>query len=631
MPTPTEQLQSLRNDFFFGKCSLEDFKQSAMSLAEEGADITVPSTCDGSTLLHVLVRTNQSGKNNNDIAKLVEKNPAVLKSKDRDDQTALQSLIGDFYLRRCSLEDFKQSAMFLAEAGADITVRSTYEDGSTLLHVLVRTNQSGKNNNDIAKLVEKNPAVLESKDGYDQTALQSLIGDFYFRRCSLENFKQSAMFLAEAGADITVRSTSGDSTLLDVLVRTNESGKNNNDIAKLVEKNPAVLESKDENNRTILQSLIDDFYFRRCSFEAFKQSAMLLAELGANLSLGGTTGSHNTLLHTLILREHAQENDAEIQKLIARNPEVVNFTNGRGDTPLSLLLYQNESSDVRSNIVQTLLSEKNLRLVNDQGATLLHAACYSGNLSTVEYLNAKGLELTALTKENRTLIHYAAISGNKDLVEWLIKTKQIDINKRDNDGVTALHAAITVKNTDPEKIRDLVKLLVLNGADITIQDKDGKNALKLAIENKYSDLIPYLFDPNELKQKIQAMHNYGTSLQEQGASKGKVVIDLADALTTMTTQFFAKELKERDFDKFKEEFSALLHSKNQEMKAYRVSWSTIVKNIAIALTGVGLCLIVRNLLDSKAEGGRMLFFSQKSKTTSEEKIADIEQSLNCKA
>ena len=130
---------------------------------------------------------------------------------------------------------------------------------------------------------------------------------------------------------------------------------------------------------------------------------------------------------------------------------------------------------------------------------------------------------------------------------------------------------------------------------------------------------------DELFKKIKAMHDYGQLLNEQEASKGQVAVTLAKNLSYMTIQFFALPPKKRNEAAFQREFLVLLHSKDQKMSAYRISWGTIVANIAIALTGIGLLSIAAKLIDSKVTKGRALFFFQKSKTTSEEKIADIER------
>lgn len=132
---------------------------------------------------------------------------------------------------------------------------------------------------------------------------------------------------------------------------------------------------------------------------------------------------------------------------------------------------------------------------------------------------------------------------------------------------------------------------------------------------------------DELLKKIKAMHDYGQLLKEQGASKGQVAVTLAQNLNSMTREFFALQPEKRDEAAFKGKFLILLHSQNQEMSAYRMSWGTIVANIAIALTGIGLLSIVAKLIDSKVTKGRALFFFQKSKTTSEEKIADIDHTV----
>ena len=268
-----------------------------------------------------------------------------------------------------------------------------------------------------------------------------------------------------------------------------------------------------------------------------------------------------------------------------------------------------------------MLSEKNLNIKDNQNATLLHAACRSGNLSAAQHLFEKSLSLTELTSRNETLIHYAVSSDSTDLIKWLIETGKINIDAKDQSGDTALHLA-----TRQNKL-NVIKLLTSKGADITIQNNDGKRAYEIATSMGYHTLVTYLFKPkDELLQKIQAMHNYGVLLKDQGVSKGQVAIDLASSLKNLANQFFERETSQHDFDKFKSDFSALLHSKDQEMSAYRIAWGTIVANIAIALTGVGILCIAGKLIHSRVTEGRALFFFQKNKTTSEEKIADIEQS-----
>jgi ankyrin repeat protein len=615
-------LQSLIDALHWQECTFNNFKQSAMALARLGADTTLRSTSGAHpTLLHVFARKNKNGANNDAMAELVQLNPNVVASTDNNGRTALQSLMDALHWQQCSFESFKQSAMILARQGSDITKRSTSGAHPTLLHVLARKNQSGLNNDDIVELVGLNCNALTSTDNNGRTALQSLMDALHWKECTFDNFKQSAMTLARQRTDITMRSTSGaHPTLLHVFARKNENGINNNDMAELVQLNPNVLTSTDNNGRTALQSLMDALHWQQCSFESFKQSAMVLARQGANLSQQGTAGARNTLLHVLVLK-HRDENNGEIDALIAFNNNVINFKDGNGQTPVHSLLSNN--ANVTVEVFDRLLSATNLNLNDNQNATLLHAACRSGNLPAVKHLFGRGLSLTALTNSNRTIIHYAVPSGNTMLIQWLLNTRQIDINAKNQSGETALHRATRQNN------REVIELLARNGADLTIKNNEGLRASEIAANMGYHDLVPYLLNPkDEFFQKIQAMHNYGILLRDQGVSKGQVAIDLASDLTAKAHQFFEQEPAQRNFAEFEPRFSALLHSKDQEMSAYRIAWGTIVANIAISLTGVGLLFISGKLIHSKVTEGRALFFFQKNRTTSEEKIADIEQSAH---
>ena len=67
---------------------------------------------------------------------------------------------------------------------------------------------------------------------------------------------------------------------------------------------------------------------------------------------------------------------------------------------------------------------------------------------------------------------FAAISKHKKLLDTIHEIKDllrgVDINHQDADGDTFLHAAVQ------EEHQDIVKLLVDEGADRTIQNKERK-------------------------------------------------------------------------------------------------------------------------------------------------------------
>lgn len=517
-------------------------------------------------------------------------------------------------------EDFRDSAMALVRLGADISLQANFKGRPTLLHIFARTNVDGKNNKVIIEMVNLYPEILASRDQEGRTALQSLLDGFFAQECSFDDFKQTAMILARLRADITTPSFSNAHPLMHVLVRENENGANNDEIAELVVLNPNVLTSRDNYGRTPLRSLLDAFHSQECSLETFKRSAMLLARSGANITVSSTCGLHASVLHVLAIKNKEGINNKEIIALIDLNPQVVNILDGYGRTAVQILLFNNPEAPLA--IIKVMLSIKNLQLKDDEGATLLHAASFSGNLAALQYFASRELNLNSLTTNKETLLHYAVSSGNAAMVQWLIDQQQIDIDASDRFGETALHYAVRKNNLE------LVKLLVRNKASITIRNVENQKASELAREKGYHSLIGYLSNPRvELLDHVQAMHTYGIALQRKGILKGQVAIDLAAELTAITNQFFAQAQEQQNFKEFQSRFLAILNSKKQEIITYRVAWKTIISNISIALTGLGLLFIAGKLIHSKRTEGRALFFFQKPKTTSEEKVNNIEHAL----
>ena len=129
---------------------------------------------------------------------------------------------------------------------------------------------------------------------------------------------------------------------------------------------------------------------------------------------------------------------------------------------------------------------------------------------------------------------------------------------------------------------------------------------------------------------IQEMQKYSTqTIGGADSPKGKIITQLAGELRNKLFTFMnlTEEDRKRDLKQFQTEFSTLLDSQNAEMKVYSTAWSTIRKNIALALTGIGILVIVVKLTHSLATEGRMLFPFQKKQTTCEEKKDAVQKSV----
>lgn len=282
-----------------------------------------------------------------------------------------------------------------------------------------------------------------------------------------------------------------------------------------------------------------------------------------------------------------------------------------------MLSLSRESIEVSIDVIKTLLSEENLKFTSFNNATLLHAACSSGNLHAAKYFVENGLRFDALTNQKETLLHYAVDSGNIELITWLIKSNKIDIDARDSFGQAALYRAAMA-----EKL-EVVKLLIQHGANPTMIDYTSKEAFNVAFLTSLDLNSP----EDKLLEKINVMGCYGLSLSDQDFYKGRTALTLSNELRKMATDFLKLEANARDFNAFQSNFLNLLHSEDNEMGSYRISWGTIIANISIALTGIGLLFTAAQLTYSKVTEGRALFFFQKSKTTREETVAELEEAL----
>jgi len=74
----------------------------------------------------------------------------------------------------------------------------------------------------------------------------------------------------------------------------------------------------------------------------------------------------------------------------------------------------------------------------------------------------------------RSALHKAAFWGHNDMVRYLVKECKLSPNVRDNYGDTPLHDAAKFGHTK------VVEILLEGGADKSIKNNEGKDALSLA-------------------------------------------------------------------------------------------------------------------------------------------------------
>jgi ankyrin repeat protein len=526
------------------------------------------------------------------------------------------------HLADISLDDFKKEALALVQSGADLNVYSSSPPYRTVLHHLVLNNKKGVHDKAIIELLKLKPGHVDVKDAYGNSALRALLNQATINQCSAEDFKRTAMLLASNGADLRVYGSSAPyRTVLHHLVLTNKDEAHDQAIIELLKLKPGLIDVKDAYGNSALRSLLNQATINRCSAEDFKRTAMLLASNGADLSVCGNSAPYRTLVHHLVLTNKDGVHDEAIAELLQLKPDLFSTPDGYGNLPLDALIYAEPNISVNAfKRAITLAGEKALHYTNAYKATLLHSACSIGNFAVAQYLVSKGLDVAAKTEHGDTLLHVSARSHtNQAIWQWLYENK-ININAQNRAKQTALHLALHSDN------QEMVQWLYEHNANRYVRDIEGNTAAALAKSLKMvptSSLLKSETPQDKLFASIDEIKEYGYYLSCQGAPKGQVAIDLADALYQKASSYFAQDAATANFPKFKEEFSALLKSKNHEMSEYRTSWSTIIANVLIAMTGVGLLLMAGKLVHSGITKGRPLFFFQKPRTTSEEKLAEV--------
>lgn len=108
----------------------------------------------------------------------------------------------------------------------------------------------------------------------------------------------------------------------------------------------------------------------------------------------------------------------------------------------------------------------------------LHYAARNGHYHMCELLLDNGAEVNAITGSVRaTALHRAATQGHGEVVNVLLN-HGADVNRKDVDGRTALHRALSV----PAPSREVFQLLIAT-TDLEIRDGAGRTVEDLAAEN----------------------------------------------------------------------------------------------------------------------------------------------------
>jgi ankyrin repeat protein len=165
----------------------------------------------------------------------------------------------------------------------------------------------------------------------------------------------------------------------------------------------------------------------------------------------------------------------EVKSLLARGLDPNLVEPERGDSGLILALREGSMK-----VFAALLDARNvnLELKSRNGDNALMIASYKGNKPAVEALLAKGAEVN---RPGWTPLHYAAAIGNNDIVRMLLdKSAFLDAESPNKTTPIMMAARGGYILT--------VKLLLDEGADATLRNDVGLNAIDFADRHNHQDI-----------------------------------------------------------------------------------------------------------------------------------------------
>lgn len=209
-------------------------------------------------------------------------------------------------------------------------------------------------------------------------------------------------------------------------------------------------------------------------------------------------------------------NFSDVEELV-RGGADVNLTFDNGKTPLMVAAKHGQSELVTA----LLASGADVNATNDNGGTALMFSAIRGDLPTIEALLSHGADTNALAKFRWTALMIASVKGHagvvrillkhgadgnaRDVYGWtplmravyenrgeavavLLEDASIDVNNRDDQGITALHLA-AVKGDAV-----IARMLIEHGADPGAVNLEGKTPVAIAQSRGHEETVDVMSD-----------------------------------------------------------------------------------------------------------------------------------------
>jgi uncharacterized protein len=208
---------------------------------------------------------------------------------------------------------------------------------------------------------------------------------------------------------------------------------------------------------------------------------LFCSSLGADDKLAAADAEadrvHPNGKNALMVAAKNGDND-RVMDLIGRGADV-NQPNSNGGTPIMYAVLSG-----KPDTVSLLLShDAQVNAVARNGWTALMIASVKGYTDIARLLLENGAEPNQMDVYSWTPLMRAVYEERLPIAKLLVDNDATEVNRRGENGVTALHLAVMTGEADA------VKLLLARGAHPDIEDDMGRTAMDFARQNNNLDLL----------------------------------------------------------------------------------------------------------------------------------------------
>ncbi|XP_071084417.1 ankyrin repeat domain-containing protein 29-like [Haliotis cracherodii] len=138
--------------------------------------------------------------------------------------------------------------------------------------------------------------------------------------------------------------------------------------------------------------------------------------------------------------------------------------------------------------------------------TPVMTAAYEGQVDVVKILVSEGADVSLVDEDGNNTLHYACIGGDVETVKFVLSLHVVDINSRGEASMTPVMAAAEWGH------RDVVELLVSEGADVSQVAEGGDNTLHYACSGGDVETVKCVLSLNVVD--IDARNNDGQTVAD---------------------------------------------------------------------------------------------------------------------